>query len=203
MQSMSQGAPPLTTIQDTLYKADGTPFEGVLTVNWKSFEGPDASNVPTNNVSVQVVRGALLMRLVPTVTSSIPAYYSVRYFVNGAVQGMEYWSVPATENRLRVRDVRLTWPPDPTGGNSTGTIPIGSVDGLPEELSIRPQKGPNYTGSRAAVIASTGQLAGATGNATDCIRVDGSAGPCAVEGLTVELSNRPTKGPGILLRAPL
>ena len=48
MQSMSQGAPPLTTIQDTLYKADGTPFEGVLTVNWKSFEGPDASNVPTN-----------------------------------------------------------------------------------------------------------------------------------------------------------
>jgi hypothetical protein len=29
--------PPLTTIQDTLYKADGTPFNGLLIISWNSF----------------------------------------------------------------------------------------------------------------------------------------------------------------------
>jgi hypothetical protein len=30
--------PPLTTIQDVLYKADGTRFNGTLTISWSSFD---------------------------------------------------------------------------------------------------------------------------------------------------------------------
>ena len=32
-------APPVTTIQDTLFKADGTRFSGTLSISWTSFEG--------------------------------------------------------------------------------------------------------------------------------------------------------------------
>jgi hypothetical protein len=192
----SAGAPPLTTIQDTLYKADGSPFEGVLAVNWKSFEAPDESSIPTNNLSVTVVKGALFIRLVPTVTSPTPAYYAVRYIVGGALQNTEYWTVPLTENKMRLKDVRVAWPPSPSAGNQTGTISINNIEGLPQELSVRPTKGQNYAASKAAVIGTTGELGGAIGNPGDCLRVDGSSGPCGDGDFGNELNIRPTKGPG-------
>ena len=38
-------APPLTTIQDVLYKADGSRFNGSLTISWTSFEAIDRSAI--------------------------------------------------------------------------------------------------------------------------------------------------------------
>lgn len=179
-RGISEGAPPLTTIQDTLYKADGSTFEGTLAINWKSFEAPDASSIPTNNLSIRVVKGIVNLKLVPTTTAPSPAYYSVRYVTDGAVQYTEYWSVPPSASRLRVRDIRVTWPPESgaVGGGQVGNIQLPDVEGLAEELSIRPTKGLSYLASRAAVIGSTGELESAAGDPNDCVRVDGSAGPC-------------------------
>ncbi|MCW5981328.1 MAG: hypothetical protein KIT09_24805 [Bryobacteraceae bacterium] len=174
----SYGAPPLTTIQDTLYKADGTPFEGVLTINWKSFEASDASSIPTNNLSVRVVKGILNLKLVPTTTAPSPAYYSVRYAAEGTAQTTEYWSVPPSVTRLRVTDVRVVWPPASGSASQAGNVQLADVEGLAEELSIRPTKGLSYLASRAAIIGPTGELESAAGDPTDCVRVDGSAGPC-------------------------
>jgi hypothetical protein len=178
--------PPLTTVQDKLYKADGSLFEGILMINWKSFEGPDTSNIPANSLSTQVVRGNLLVRLVPTTTSATPAYYSVRYFSEGSILFSEVWSVPPNAQPLRVRDVRIAWPPPTSSSQPPSSEPpptlediqIEDVEGLRQELDIRPTKGLSYLPSRVAIIGPTGELEAAAGELTDCVRVDGSTGPC-------------------------
>lgn len=184
--SAALAAPPLTTIKDTLYKADGSPFEGILMINWKSFEAPDTSNIPTNSLSAQVVRGNLLVRLVPTTTSPKPAYYSVRYVSDGSIQFSEIWSVPPSAQPLRIRDVRIEWPPATGATQPPPTEPppvleniqIDDVQGLRQELDARPTKGLSYLPSRVAVIGPTGELEAAAGELSDCVRVDGSTGPC-------------------------
>jgi hypothetical protein len=182
----ASAAPPLTTIKDTLYKADGSLFDGILIINWRSFEGPDTSNIPTNSLSVQVSRGNLLVRLVPTTTSPRPAYYSVRYVTEGSVQFSEIWSVPPSAQPLRVRQVRIEWPPSSSPSQPPPTQPppvledirIDDVEGLRQELEVRPRKGLGYLPSRAAVIGPTGELEAAAGDLDECVRVDGSTGPC-------------------------
>lgn len=172
--------PALTTIQDTLYKADGSPFEGVLRINWRSFEGPDATNVPTNHLTVEVRAGRLHVRLVPTTTAPQASYYSVRYVASGSVQFTEIWSVPQSATPLRVRDVRIEWPPMTTAMAAELTnITVADVQGLSAALDARPVKGTGYTASRAAVIGASGELEAATGAASDCVRVDGTSVPCS------------------------
>src|SRR5205807_4987226 len=43
-------------------------------------------------------------------------------------------------------------------------------------------KGPGYAAGRVALINATGLLEGVSGNAPDCVRVDGSSGPCGTGG---------------------
>jgi len=198
---MAGATPPLTTIQDKLYKADGSLFEGILIINWRSFEGPDTSNIPTNSLSVKVTRGNLLVRLVPTTTSPKPAYYSVRYVSEGSVQFSEIWSVPPSAQPLRVRQVRIDWPPtsSPTQPPTQPPpvlqdIQIDDVEGLRQELDARPRKGLAYLPSRAAVIGATGELEAAAGEPGDCVRVDGSSGPCGGSSATAFVDTEEPQG---------
>src|SRR3954453_10662997 len=48
---------PLTTIQDTLYKADGTRFNGSLVISWTTFEAVDHTQILQQTATVQVVDG--------------------------------------------------------------------------------------------------------------------------------------------------
>ena len=61
-------APTLTTIQDVLYKADGTRFNGTLTITWNSFQAIDNSNIVTQSTTVKVIDGSLRVQLAPTTT---------------------------------------------------------------------------------------------------------------------------------------
>jgi len=45
MASGALAAPVLTTIQDVLYKANGTRFHGTLTISWNSFQAADNSTI--------------------------------------------------------------------------------------------------------------------------------------------------------------
>ena len=177
--------PLLTTVDDMLYKADGSPFQGVLMINWRSFEGPETSNIPTNSLTVQVRDGRLYTKLAPTTTAPTAAYYSVRYVTAGSVQFTELWSVPGSGTSLRVRDVRIDWPPSTTAMIAPETdIAISDVEGLSEALDLRALKGQGYSPSRAAVIGPAGALEGAAGELTDCIRVNGTAGACGSAGVS-------------------
>ncbi len=63
-------------------------------------------------------------------------------------------------------------------GTTQTTIQISDVVGLTNQLLIRPQEGAGYGVNRAAVIDASGEIDAAAGNLTDCVRVDGSSGPC-------------------------
>lgn len=216
----SPAAPPLTTIQDVLYKADGTPFHGLAIIEWQGFEASDSSNIATHSLTVPILKGYLRVQLVPTTTSANGAYYTVRYNSDGKVQFTEKWSVPPSAEPLRVRAVRVATAPGGTVVPPPATaVEIADVAGLENELALRPVKATSYQPSRAAVINSDGELEAAGGEPGACVRVDGSAGPCgagaagttefadaetpsgAVDGLnaTFTLSKTPTPASSLLL----
>ena len=178
--SGAMAGPPLTTIQDVLYKADGTRFAGTLTISWNSFEAIDKSAIATQVTTVTVTGGNLWVQLVPTTTAVPAANYTVVYNSDGQIQFTETWAVPSSTGPLRIRDVRIAQ--SQTGSVSadsvTPTTQESDVVGLISDLGARPLKGPGYAAGRVAVVDSTGALEGATGNASDCVRVDGSTGPC-------------------------
>ena len=181
-------APPLTTIQDVLYKADGSRFNGIVVISWSSFEAPDTSNITTQSLAVKVTDGSLRARLVPTTNSTPAMYYSVKYNSDGKVQFEETWAVPASQAPLRVRDVRVPAPAlnlnsYPGGaGPLTGPIEQSEVTGLTADLGARPLKAPGYAAGRVVFVNQQGALESVTGDLADCVRVDGSSGTCgAVE----------------------
>jgi hypothetical protein len=173
--------PPLTTVQDVLYKADGTRFNGTLSIAWNSFQAVDRSAIVTQSTSVKVVDGNLRVQLVPTTTATPAVYYSVTYNSDGRVQFRETWAVPSSAQALRVRDVRIAAPASAAQApaeSASGPIDESDVVGLIADLGVRPTKGPGYAAGRVALVNATGALESVTGSASDCVRVDGSSGPC-------------------------
>jgi hypothetical protein len=176
-------APSLTTIQDTLYKADGTPFNGFVLIEWTSFQASDSSNIATHNVTAQIVNGVLLVQLVPNITGT---NYTARYTSNGNIQFVETWYVPSSTSPVRLKDVRVA---TSTGGSltppaDTTTVAESDVTGLAADLAARPVKASGYTPSRAVYIDATGALDAVPGSLADCVRVDGTSGPCGGTGST-------------------
>lgn len=179
----ASAAPPLTTIQDVLYKADGTRFNGTLTISWNSFQAMDNSSIVMQSTTVKVQDGLLRVQLVPTTTSTPPSAYAVTYNSDGRVQFQETWSVPSSAQVLHVRDVRTaaTAAADTgtgSAGADTGAVPESNVTGLIADLSARPLKSPTFAPGRTAVVDANGLISTAAGSATDCLHVDGSSGPC-------------------------
>ena len=74
LATSSFAGPPLTTIQDVLYKANGTRFNGTVTISWSSFEAIDRSAIVQQTTTVTVVNGYLQVQLVPTTTATPPAF---------------------------------------------------------------------------------------------------------------------------------
>src|SRR5512140_1611360 len=170
-------APSLTTIQDVLYKANGEKFSGIAVIVWGSFEAADLSNVAAGSVSVRIVDGVFRTQLVPTTNSRPAVHYTVRYNSDGTTQFTETWAVPASVTPVGLSAVR-TVASTPVIGADTAPIEIADVTGLANELAARPAKGSEYNASSAAVVGPTGLLESATGEPTDCVRVDGTSGPC-------------------------
>ena len=63
---LAWGQTGLTTIQDTLFKADGTRFNGTLTIQWVTFDVNNVGTVVQQSTSVAVVNGNLQVQLAPT-----------------------------------------------------------------------------------------------------------------------------------------
>jgi hypothetical protein len=180
--SLCAAPQPLTTIQDTLYKADGSRFSGSLTISWTTFEAIDHTQILQQSKTVAIVDGNLQVQLVPTTTATPTAYYTVVYNSDGRVQFQETWAVPSSAQPLRVRDVRIATPGSSTAaGSSTSPVEQADVVGLVSDLGARPLKGAAYATGRVAWVNPSGALESVTGSPTDCVRVDGSSGPCGGE----------------------
>jgi hypothetical protein len=176
---LAQAQPALTTIQDILYRADGTRFSGTMFITWSSFLAGDTSTIATANLAVPIVNGVLRVQLVPTTTASAGAQYNVTYQSGGVNRFTEVWAVPPSTPKLRVRDVRLSSGVVVGPALSTAPIQVGDVTGLANALAVRPTEGAGFSLGRAAIINPSGQIDAAAGNLGDCLHVDGSSAACA------------------------
>jgi hypothetical protein len=178
-----QATPPLTTISDTLYNADGTLFNGVLTITWPAFEASDTTAIAAGTLTVQVTNGVLYVQLVPTTNANTGAVYTVTFASEGVVEFTETWAVPPSTIALRVRDVLV---PNGTVSGSgppvTTLISIADVTGLQAALNLYALIGTSFAPSRTAIIDATGAIDGATGTLSDCMHVDGTSAPCGTSG---------------------
>ncbi len=187
LAGVAAAAPTLTTIQDVLYKADGTRFNGTLSISWSSFQAADNSDIVMQTSTVKVIDGNLRVQLVPSSTATPAIVYTVTYNSDGRVQFQESWSVPPSPTPLRIRDVRVA-ASGSAGNSSSGSglagsdtaaaIPESQVTGLIADLGARPIKGPALAAGATAIVDASGLIESAIGNATDCMHVDGSSGPC-------------------------
>jgi len=179
-------APALTTIQDTLYKADGTPMNGVVIITWPPFVAADGSKIAAQTLTVPVPSGYFQVALVPTVGANTAVAYSVRINSAGKNESSELWSVPQSSTPLTIASVMIGQTGGVIIGSGGGTMPppgdtsiqIGDVVGLSNQLAMRPMIGPAFADSRAAIINSTGGIDAAAGNLSDCLHVDGTSGSC-------------------------
>lgn len=175
--------PILTTIQDVVYKADGSLYNGFAVIKWTPFVAGDTSQIATQSVTVPITAGNLVVQLAPTTNATPAGYYTVTFISNGNDQFTETWAVPPSTKPLRVQAVLTSPgavpPPLTTGGPP---IPESEVIGLLADLAVRPMEGSAYAGGRVAMIDATGALEGIAGNLADCVHVDGSSGPCGSAG---------------------
>lgn len=172
-------APPLTTISDTLFNADGSRFNGVMAISWPNFEASDTTAIAAETENIPITNGILYIQLVPTTNADTAAVYTVQYTSLGSTQFSQAWAVPPSNIPLRVRDVLL--PPGSVTGSAPAavtSINISDVTGLQNALNVRPTMGTSFAVGRSAVIDATGAIDGAAGNAPDCLHVDGTSGPC-------------------------
>jgi hypothetical protein len=180
----SLAIPAKTRVQDTVFLADGSRFSGNVTVEWPSFTASDQSVVARGSITTRVINGVLLVELVPTTDASLGAAYVVRYVSGRNTVYTERWFVPPSVNPVTLRTVRGQATSGAgsgaPGGNTTITIP--DVQNLTQELANRPIRGTGFSSNRALRTNATGQLESVDGPATDCVKVDGSAGPCGTGG---------------------
>ncbi|MGA7156015.1 MAG: hypothetical protein WBY53_04170 [Acidobacteriaceae bacterium] len=87
-----------TTVQDTVYSANGTPASGTVLVSWGSFTTAGGQNVPAGSASTTIgAGGQLSMTLAPNAGATpIGSYYTAVFHLNDGTTSRQYWVVPAT-----------------------------------------------------------------------------------------------------------
>jgi hypothetical protein len=181
------GQTTLTTIQDTLFNADGTLYNGSLFIQWGTFDTTQPGTVVQQSLTVPVINGNLLVKLVPNANQAAPAnIYTVLYQSGGRQQFTETWSVPASTVALKVSQIR-TGTISGGGSNASGgggsaggqsSVTEANVTNLVSDLAQRPMKGPGFGVNAVAMVDGNGLLETVPGNIGDCVLVDGTSGPC-------------------------
>jgi hypothetical protein len=106
LQAAGQG-PALTTVSDTVFRADGSPAAGTLLISWPAFTTADGHTVAAGNKSVALgSNGSLSTQLAPN-AGATPAgtTYLVTYQLSDGTVKTENWSVgpvsPETISQVR------------------------------------------------------------------------------------------------------
>ena len=97
LAAWAQG-PALTTISDTVYRADATTAAGTALISWPSFQSAEGNAVAAGTKTVTIgAAGAFSTQLVPNVDAT-PAgtFYSVVFQLDDGTVRREYWAVPTT-----------------------------------------------------------------------------------------------------------
>ncbi|MGA8938056.1 MAG: hypothetical protein WB439_02720 [Acidobacteriaceae bacterium] len=87
-----------TTVQDTVYSANGTPASGTVLVSWGSFTTVGGQTVPAGNTSATIgAAGQLTIALTPNAGSTpMGSYYTAVFHLSDGTTSREYWVIPVT-----------------------------------------------------------------------------------------------------------
>lgn len=87
-----------TTIQDTVYRADGTPASGTVVVSWPAFTTAAGQAVAAGNTSVTLgPNGALTLALTANVGATPDgSYYTAVLHLDDGTTSQQYWVVPVS-----------------------------------------------------------------------------------------------------------
>ena len=90
--------PAMTTVSDTVYRADGVTAQGTVLISWPGFTTADGKAVAAGSLSVQLGSGGAFAASLAPNTGAQPAgvYYKVVYQLAKQEPSTEYWVVPAT-----------------------------------------------------------------------------------------------------------
>ncbi|MGH9519903.1 MAG: hypothetical protein ACRD2D_09640, partial [Terriglobales bacterium] len=86
-----------TTVQGTVYFANGQPGSGSVQIQWPSFTTADGQSIAAGSTTVTIGSdGFLTVNLAPNQGAS-PAglFYTVTYYLSNGTTNTEYWVVPA------------------------------------------------------------------------------------------------------------
>ncbi len=89
--------PAKATINDTIYRADGSTARGTLIISWPAFTTADKSAVAAGTMTVPIAaNGSVNLQLVPTEGGSPVIAYKVVVKSTDGTTDVEWWSVPNT-----------------------------------------------------------------------------------------------------------
>ncbi len=167
-----------TRVRDTLFDAKGNRATGTCTIQWGPFVTMQGKAIAAGLKQYRVRNGVLDVELEATAGAAPSGTaYTVRCILAGSAPGpVERWTVPDSASAVNLAAVRVTQVLPPPGADLN--ISVGDVAGLDAVLADRPMKGPGWLAHRAVVVDVNGKLAAASGALNDCVKVDGSAGPC-------------------------
>ncbi len=96
--SVALGAPTLVTVSQTLYRADGTPYHGYVSIAWQAFDAASGDHVPAGTKQVNLdVNGLLSVQLVANVGATpTGTRYTVSYRLDNGQPRNVSWTVPAS-----------------------------------------------------------------------------------------------------------
>ena len=103
----SSQTPQLTTVSDTVYRADGSPAAGILLISWPAFTAAGGATVAAGSKSVALgANGSLNVQLSPNVGAAPSGtVYTVTYQLTDGTVKTESWSVgtasPETVSAVR------------------------------------------------------------------------------------------------------
>ncbi|HEX4007854.1 MAG TPA: hypothetical protein VHX60_16900 [Acidobacteriaceae bacterium] len=125
-----------TTVQGTIYRANGTAASGTLLINWPAFSTPQNQAVAAGSLSAAIgANGFVSINLTPN-AGALPtgSYYTVVYHLNDGTVNREYWVIPAS-----------------------GTASIASVRAMlqPSTVAVQPSVTSAYVQSAISALSST------------------------------------------------
>jgi hypothetical protein len=87
-----------TTVQDTVFNANGIPASGTVLINWGTFTTSGGQLIPAGNTSMTLgVGGQLTVALAPNAGATpIGSYYTAVFHLSDGTMNREYWVVPVT-----------------------------------------------------------------------------------------------------------
>lgn len=87
-----------TTVQGTVYRADGTPASGTMIVSWPAFTTPQNQAVAAGSLNTAIgANGFVSVNLMPNAEAlPVGTYYTVVYHLSDGTVNKEYWVVPQT-----------------------------------------------------------------------------------------------------------